>query len=87
VVKAKHGEPLSGADYRDTRYSADGSEATDEARMRATVARIESALSRDGGLHHYASDTYYGGGEWLLLTVGFSIVAQTRRRGKTFSAV
>jgi GH15 family glucan-1,4-alpha-glucosidase len=36
--------------------------------MRATVARIEADLARDGGLHRYASDTYYGGGEWVLLT-------------------
>ncbi len=33
-----------------------------------TVARIEHDLRRGGGLHRYASDTYYGGGEWLLLT-------------------
>jgi GH15 family glucan-1,4-alpha-glucosidase len=42
--------------------------ASDEAHMQATVARIESYLRRGGGLHRYAADTYYGGGEWLLLT-------------------
>jgi len=37
--------------------------------MRATVARIETDLRRaGGGVHRYAADTYYGGGEWLLLT-------------------
>jgi len=37
--------------------------------MRATVARIETDLRREGGgLHRYVADTYYGGGEWLLLT-------------------
>jgi GH15 family glucan-1,4-alpha-glucosidase len=37
--------------------------------MRTTVARIESDLRREGGgVHRYAADTYYGGGEWLLLT-------------------
>lgn len=37
--------------------------------MRATVERIEEDLRRDGGgVHRYAADTYYGGGEWVLLT-------------------
>jgi GH15 family glucan-1,4-alpha-glucosidase len=36
--------------------------------MRATVDRIETTLCQGGGLHRYAVDTYYGGGEWVLLT-------------------
>lgn len=37
--------------------------------MQATVARIESDLCRPGGgVHRYVEDSYYGGGEWLLLT-------------------
>ncbi|HLF27491.1 MAG TPA: glycoside hydrolase family 15 protein [Anaerolineae bacterium] len=37
--------------------------------IRATIARIEADLCRDGGgVHRYAADTYYGGGEWVLLT-------------------
>jgi GH15 family glucan-1,4-alpha-glucosidase len=36
--------------------------------MLATAAQIEDTLMRNGGLHRYAADTYYGGGEWLLLT-------------------
>lgn len=37
--------------------------------MRATIARIESDLRRGGGgVHRYVADTYYGGGEWVLLT-------------------
>ncbi|MDY7079887.1 MAG: glycoside hydrolase family 15 protein [Chloroflexota bacterium] len=37
--------------------------------MRATVSQIETDLRREGGgLHRYVADTYYGGGEWLLLT-------------------
>ncbi len=37
-------------------------------RMQATVARIEAELHRKGGgLYRYAWDSYYGGGEWLLL--------------------
>jgi GH15 family glucan-1,4-alpha-glucosidase len=37
--------------------------------MRATISRIESDLRcGDGGVHRYAADAYYGGGEWVLLT-------------------
>lgn len=37
-------------------------------RMRATVEAIERDLRRDeGGVRRYARDSYYGGGEWLLL--------------------
>jgi GH15 family glucan-1,4-alpha-glucosidase len=42
--------------------------APDDPIMRATVARIEADLRhRGGGVHRYAADTYYGGGEWVLL--------------------
>ena len=34
--------------------------------MRATVAALEEKLAH-GGVHRHAEDTYYGGGEWLLL--------------------
>lgn len=36
--------------------------------MRNTITRIERELRRDGGVHRYAEDSYYGGGEWVLLT-------------------
>ncbi|WP_160145909.1 glycoside hydrolase family 15 protein [Dictyobacter aurantiacus] len=37
--------------------------------MQATVARIEHDLvGKHGGVHRYAKDTFYGGGEWVLLT-------------------
>jgi GH15 family glucan-1,4-alpha-glucosidase len=37
--------------------------------MQATVARIESdLLGGTGGVHRYRKDTFYGGGEWMLLT-------------------
>lgn len=40
----------------------------DDPHMRETVARIESDLHRDyGGVYRYVNDTYYGGGEWVLL--------------------
>jgi GH15 family glucan-1,4-alpha-glucosidase len=40
--------------------------APDGAAMSATVERIEAEL-RGGGLHRYRADSYYGGGEWVLL--------------------
>jgi GH15 family glucan-1,4-alpha-glucosidase len=37
--------------------------------MQATVTRIErDLLGRSGGVHRYSADTFYGGGEWILLT-------------------
>jgi len=40
----------------------------DDPIMRATVARIEADLRhQSGGVHRYTDDTYYGGGEWVLL--------------------
>ena len=35
--------------------------------MRETVARIERTLRKGEGVHRYIDDTYYGGGEWVLL--------------------
>ena len=35
--------------------------------MNATAQKIERDLRR-GGVHRYATDSYYGGGEWILLT-------------------
>lgn len=40
----------------------------DDPLMVATVAQIESRLRSGGGVHRYTRDTYYGGGEWVLLT-------------------
>ena len=39
----------------------------DDPHMRATVRAIEAQLVHAGGVHRYLADTYYGGGEWLLL--------------------
>lgn len=36
--------------------------------MVGTLERIEAALVHAGGVHRYALDTFYGGGEWLLLS-------------------
>ncbi len=35
--------------------------------VRTTVEAIEADLVHAGGVHRYAGDTFYGGGEWLLL--------------------
>jgi GH15 family glucan-1,4-alpha-glucosidase len=39
----------------------------DDPLMAATLEAIERELVTEGGVHRYAQDTYYGGGEWLLL--------------------
>jgi GH15 family glucan-1,4-alpha-glucosidase len=39
----------------------------DNPAMLATVAEIERLLNHGGGVHRYNTDTYYGGGEWVLL--------------------
>ncbi len=36
--------------------------------MQATIDQIEKQLIASGGLHRYAEDSYYGGGEWVLLS-------------------
>ena len=41
--------------------------ALDDPLMTATVAEIERTLL-NGGVRRYPTDTYYGGGEWILLT-------------------
>lgn len=41
--------------------------APDDPLMTATVEAIQSALVVDGGVYRYLQDTYYGGGQWLLL--------------------
>ncbi|MGF7429493.1 glycoside hydrolase family 15 protein [Thermoanaerobacterium thermosaccharolyticum] len=33
-----------------------------------TVEKIEKELFHNGGLHRFKDDTYYGGGEWILLS-------------------
>ena len=49
--------------------------APDHPTFAATLRRIETELvSPDGGVHRYATDTYYGGGEWILLTAALGRV-------------
>jgi isomaltose glucohydrolase len=33
----------------------------------ATVAEVDGQLAREGGVHRYLADTFYGGGRWVLL--------------------
>jgi len=40
----------------------------DDPRMLNTIARIEADLYHAGGVQRYAQDTYFGGGEWVLLS-------------------
>ena len=44
----------------------------------STVEAVETQLAVDGGVHRYLADTYYGGGQWLLLS-GFLAWAHARR--------
>ncbi|MCU1423659.1 MAG: glucan 1,4-alpha-glucosidase [Microbacteriaceae bacterium] len=34
----------------------------------ATIAAVEAELSVDGGVHRYRADTFFGGGQWPLLS-------------------
>lgn len=52
----------------------------DEPAFAATLRQIEAELvSVDGGVHRYTADTFYGGGEWLLLTAALGRVYLRRR--------
>jgi GH15 family glucan-1,4-alpha-glucosidase len=53
--------------------------AADDPRFARTLARIEAELvSADSGVHRYRGDTYYGGGEWVLLTAALGRVLLRR---------
>lgn len=41
--------------------------------MKRTVERIQKELYKEGGVHRYTEDTYYGGGLWILLTAWLGI--------------
>ncbi len=54
---------------------------TTHPRFAATMTRIEAELTGpDGGVYRYLDDTYYGGGQWLLLTATLGR-ARLRRDG------
>ncbi|NLX08179.1 MAG: glycoside hydrolase family 15 protein [Chloroflexi bacterium] len=51
----------------------------DDPRFEHTLAQIERDLHRPGGgVYRYAADTYYGGGEWILLTAWLAWVYAER---------
>ncbi|MCW2882349.1 MAG: glycoside hydrolase family 15 [Sphaerisporangium sp.] len=50
----------------------------------ATVAEVERRLAREGGVHRYLADTFYGGGRWVLLS-GF-LGLNHARAGRTGEA-
>jgi GH15 family glucan-1,4-alpha-glucosidase len=45
-----------------------------EERMKNTIAKIEEDLLDAGGVKRYLADTYYGGGQWLILSSWLGIV-------------
>jgi isomaltose glucohydrolase len=52
---------------------------TTEPRFAATLERIERQLvDVDGGVHRFASDTFYGGGAWPVLTSAYGRVLLRR---------
>jgi GH15 family glucan-1,4-alpha-glucosidase len=46
----------------------------------ATIAEISRGLDSGGGVHRYAADVFYGGGQWLLLSclLGWNEAAEGR---------
>jgi len=44
-----------------------GMVAYDDSRMLATINKIEADLYHGAGYKRYARDTYFGGGDWVLL--------------------
>src|SRR6266516_3117351 len=82
LVARKHrGEPIPADELLPCRYTLDGEGvdasliacatpfrlfAPDDALMAETIRALEAELAH-GGVHRYSDDTYFGGGEWLLL--------------------
>ncbi len=52
--------------------------AIDNQHFAATMTHIEKSLRNGGGVHRYPTDTYYGGGEWILLTAWLGWVYASR---------
>lgn len=42
--------------------------APQEPELRRTIEKIEEELENEGGVKRYAADTYYGGGQWPILS-------------------
>jgi GH15 family glucan-1,4-alpha-glucosidase len=57
-----------------------GLASADDPAFRSTVERIEATLLRDGGVARYAEDSYYGGGQWVILSAWLGwLYAETGR--------
>ena len=50
---------------------------------RSTIAAVDEQLNADGGVHRYLEDTFYGGGQWPLLScmlgLAFSVSGQSEQ--------
>lgn len=61
----------------------------DHSIMVNTLSLIESDLRKGGGVHRYSGDSYYGGGEWILLTAWlgwvYALIGQTSRAENLYS--
>ncbi|HEY4385666.1 MAG TPA: glycoside hydrolase family 15 protein [Ktedonobacteraceae bacterium] len=71
LIKQLHGEPIVDASllWACVPFGEYSLFQPAEPVMQATVARIEQDLiGATGGVHRYRKDTFYGGGEWMLLT-------------------
>ena len=44
----------------------------------ATIAAVESELSVEGGVHRYRADTFFGGGQWPLLSCFLGLAFEAR---------
>jgi GH15 family glucan-1,4-alpha-glucosidase len=57
--------------------------------MLKTIQHMESTIVRDGGLHRYEEDSYYGGGAWVLLTawLGWYYIELANQRPDLASAL
>lgn len=48
--------------------------AADDPVALATMEAVERELLHDGGVHRFTADTYFGGGQWILLTASLGCV-------------
>jgi len=74
---------LDSSDLRAEAVDLAGHERTDGSHLHIgshmLVERVEESLQSDGaGVHRYLDDTYYGGGQWLLLTAMLGLAKPER---------
>lgn len=50
----------------------------DSETARATIMTVDAELAVDRGVHRYAADTFYGGGQWPLLSCMLGLAAVAR---------